>query len=105
LRRDLFNAQWLKDEIDRAPGWERVAPVPFQTVCVRHVIPGRDDAEQDAHNREWPLSINRSGDAYLTPAVLKGRQMVRVSIGAEATELADVQALWQRMQREVEDRP
>ena len=38
----------------------------------------------DAHTRAWADRVNRSGAAYLTPAVLGGRWVVRVSIGAEA---------------------
>ena len=34
--------------------------------------------------------------------MLDGRWMVRVSIGAESTELAHVQALWEQMQLEAE---
>ena len=38
LRRDLENARWLiRAGRERAEGWERVAPVPLQTVCFRHV--------------------------------------------------------------------
>ena len=42
--------------------------------------------------------VNRSGKAYLTPAMLDGRWMVRVSIGAEHTERDHVEALWVLMQ-------
>ena len=35
LRRDLSNAQWLKHQVDAETDWERVAPVPLQTLCVR----------------------------------------------------------------------
>jgi len=37
IRRDLANAQWLREQVDAAREWERMAPVPLQTVCVRHV--------------------------------------------------------------------
>ena len=103
LRRDMDNAQWLRSQIDAEPAWQRVAPVPFQTVCVRHVPQGRSDAEIDAHNLAWVDRINRSGFAYLTPTMLKGKQIVRVSVGAESTERSDVHALWQRMKQEVAD--
>ena len=96
LRRDLANAQWLKKQVDGAAGWERLAPVPFQTVCIRHVPPalaGREDALK-AHNLELARRVNEGGKAYLTPSILKGKQMLRVSIGAEATERAEVEALW-----------
>ncbi|MCB0154188.1 MAG: aspartate aminotransferase family protein [Anaerolineae bacterium] len=100
LRRDLANAQWLKAEVEAAPDWEVLAPVQLQTVCVRHVPPGLSGEALDRHTRAWAEQLNRSGRAYVTPAKLGGRWVVRVSIGAEPTELADVQALWAEMQIE-----
>ncbi len=47
LRRDLANAQWFKEQVDAASDWERLAPVPFQTICIRHVphaLAGNEDA-------------------------------------------------------------
>jgi aromatic-L-amino-acid/L-tryptophan decarboxylase len=46
--------------------------------------------------------VNRSGQAYLTPAILEGRWMVRVSIGALPTEREHVEALWKLMRAEAE---
>ena len=43
--------------------------------------------------------INNEGRYYLTPSVLKGQQMIRVSIGSQATELSDVQGLWEAMRQ------
>ena len=93
-RRDLANAQWLKEQVDATPGWKRLAPVPFQTVCVRHEPPGLEGEALDRHTLDWCGRINASGTAWLTPAMLDGRWMVRVSIGAEATERAHVAELW-----------
>lgn len=97
LRRDLANAQWLAAQVDAAPHWERVAPVPLQTVCVRHHPRGTDGEALDHHTLDWLERVNRSGAAFLNAAVLAGRWAVRVSIGAETTERAHVEALWQRM--------
>ena len=94
LRRDLDNAQWLMAQVDAAPDWERLAPVPLQTVCIRHLEPGLDEAGLAQHNLEIARRVNESGKAYLTPSLLKGRQMLRVSIGAETTEHRHVEALW-----------
>ena len=106
LRRDLANAAWLAGEVADTPGWRVVAPVPLQTVCVRHEPPGLAGEALDAHTRGWADRINRSGVAYLTPATLDGRWMVRVSVGAEATERADVAAAWAAMRAEAEkDQP
>lgn len=98
IQRDMDNAQWLKAEIEAAPGWEILAPVQLQTLCVRHHPAGIEDDALDAHTMDWVTRINESGAAYLTPAKLNGRWMVRISIGAEATELAHVKTLWQTMQ-------
>jgi aromatic-L-amino-acid decarboxylase len=101
LRRDMANAHWFKERVDAAPGWERLAPVPLQTVCVRHVPPGLTPEEADAHTLDWVQRINISGQAYLTPAKLDERWMVRVSIGSLLTERGDVEALWELMKEAV----
>jgi aromatic-L-amino-acid/L-tryptophan decarboxylase len=97
LRRDIANAKWLAEQVASAPNWKVVAPVPLQTVCVRHEPPGLAGEARDAHTRAGAERVNASGSAYLTPAVLAGRWMVRVSVGSLATERADVDALWQIM--------
>ena len=101
LRRDLENARWLAAQIAAAPGWRVLAPVPLQTLCVRHEPPELTGADLDRHTQAWCDRINRSGAAYLTPAILEGRWMVRVSVGAEQTERAHVERLWTVMQHEV----
>jgi aromatic-L-amino-acid decarboxylase len=100
IRRDLENAQWLARQVDSAAGWERLAPVPLQTVCLRHVPPALagDEPALTRHNLEIARRVNESGAAYLTPSLLKGRQVIRVSIGAETTERRHVEALWAALQ-------
>jgi aromatic-L-amino-acid decarboxylase len=100
LRRDIENAQWLAAEVAKTDHWRVLAPVPFQTVCVRHEPPGLEGEALDEHTLDWASRINRSGAAYLTPAMLDGRWMVRVSVGALPTEHTDVEALWEVMRRE-----
>jgi aromatic-L-amino-acid decarboxylase len=100
LRRDIGYAQWLAARVDAAPLWKRVAPVPLQTVCVRHEPPGLSGEALDKHTLGWVKRINESGKAYLTPATLDGRWMVRVAFGGEATEQRHVEELWELMQAE-----
>jgi aromatic-L-amino-acid decarboxylase len=102
LRRDLENARWLADTAGAAAGWRVLAPVPLQTVCLRHEPVGLEGDALDRHTQEWAARVNRSGAAYLTPAVLDGRWMVRVSIGAEQTERSHVELLWQTLRMEAE---
>lgn len=103
MRRDLRNARWLAEQVEATPGWTVVAPVTLQTVCVRHEPVGvdgapLDTAALDAHTQRWATALNASGRAFVTPAQLDGRWMVRISIGAAATEQADVAAGWAAVQ-------
>jgi aromatic-L-amino-acid decarboxylase len=102
LRRDLVNAQWFAEQVRRTPHWRVLAPVPLQTVCIRHEPPGLEGEALDKHTLDWIERVNNSGGAYLTPAILDGRWMVRVSIGALLTERQHLDGLWALMQREVE---
>lgn len=99
LRRDLANAAWFVEQVAAEPGWRVLAPVALQTVCLRHEPPGPDGAPLDgaaldAHTLAWAGAVNASGRAFVTPSLLDGRWMVRVSVGAEATGRAHVAALW-----------
>jgi len=102
LRRDLENARWLAERVAERAHWRLLAPVPLQTLCVRHEPPGIEGAELDRHTLGWCEALNRSGEAWLTPAQLDGLWMVRVSIGALGTERPHVEALWGAMQRAAE---
>jgi aromatic-L-amino-acid decarboxylase len=97
LRRDIANAQWLANEVRAAQAWQLLAPVPLQTLCIRHQPAGLEGDALNRHTLAWVDRVHRSGAAYLTPALLDGRWMVRVSIGAEPTERSHVQALWATM--------
>ena len=74
-----------------------LAPVPLQTVCVRHEPAGLTATRSTSTRSTGPRGSNQSGEAYVTPAMLDGRWMVRVSIGAELTEREHVAQLWRLM--------
>jgi glutamate/tyrosine decarboxylase-like PLP-dependent enzyme len=98
LRRDLDNARWLRAEVAATPPWRVLAPVPLQTVCVRHEPPGVEGVALDRHTLGWVERLNQTGAAWLTPALLYGHWMARVSLGALPTEREHVAALWTGMQ-------
>jgi aromatic-L-amino-acid decarboxylase len=102
LRRDLENARWLAVQARSTPGWCVPAPVPLQTVCLRHQPQDLEGEALDRHTLAWADRVNRSGEAYLTPALLDGRWIVRVSVGAELTERRHVEAVWRVIRREAE---
>jgi aromatic-L-amino-acid decarboxylase len=103
LRRDIGYAKWLAAQVDATPPWKRVAPAPLQTVCVRHEPPGLSGEALDKHTLAWVKRINESGKAFLTPAILDGRWMVRVAFGGEATEQRHVEELWALLQAEASE--
>lgn len=105
LRRDISNARWLAETVASTAGWRVLAPVHLQTVCLRHEPEGLDADALDRHTREWADRLNRSGFAYVTPAVLDDRWMVRISIGAELTEREHLGQLWHAMRELAEDQP
>ncbi|MGH7125000.1 MAG: hypothetical protein ACREFI_11555, partial [Stellaceae bacterium] len=102
LRRDMANATWLGEQVAATQDWRLLVPVRLQTVCLRHEPPGLSGEALDKHTLGWADRINRSGAAYLTPAVVDGRWMVRVSIGAIATEREDVAAVWKAIRQAAE---
>ena len=84
-----------------APEWERLAPAPLQTVCLRHVPPALagDEGALAVHNLAIAAAVNNTGRFYLTPSVVKGVQLLRVSVGAEPTEREHVEGAWAALRK------
>ncbi|MBL8756066.1 MAG: aspartate aminotransferase family protein [Planctomycetes bacterium] len=101
IRRDLDNARWLAERVAATPPWRVLAPVPLQTVVLRHEPADLHGDALDAHTLRWLATVHASGRAWLTPTQLDGRWAVRVSVGALATERDHVAALWQLLQEAV----
>jgi aromatic-L-amino-acid decarboxylase len=98
LRRDLANARWLADQLAASPPWRLLAPVPLQTLVVRHEPPRVHGDDLDRHTLGWLERVHATGRAWLTPVQLDGRWAVRVSIGALTTEREHVEELWRLLQ-------
>ena len=75
--------------------------MPLQTLCIRHEPDGLDGEALDAHTQQWLDKVHATGEAWMTPARLDGRWMVRVSVGALDTEREHVAALWELLQAAV----
>jgi aromatic-L-amino-acid/L-tryptophan decarboxylase len=96
VRRDIGNAAWLAEQVIAAPDWGLMAPAPLQTVCLRHVPPALagDEEALAAHNAAIVERVAGAGDYYFGSARLKGRLIIRVSVGAQPTERAHVAGAW-----------
>jgi len=101
LRFHIHLARELASRIDDHPEWERLAPTPFSTVCFRYRGGGgRTEEELAAQNGTILERINRSGDAYISHAVLKERYALRLALGNIRTTGDDVKFVWERLQEE-----
>jgi aromatic-L-amino-acid decarboxylase len=94
--------------IDADPNFERMAPVPFSTVCFRYrpaSLSGREDQpgmgeKIDDMNVRLMDSINRTGQAFLSHSRVNGRLTIRVAISNLRTEDSDLELVWAVIQRE-----
>jgi aromatic-L-amino-acid/L-tryptophan decarboxylase len=97
IRNHLELARVFAGWVDAAPDWERLAPVPFSTVCFRHVPPrlAGDDGALDAHNAAVMDAVNRTGEVFLSHTRLRGRFTIRLAIGNLRTERRHVERAWE----------
>ncbi len=96
IERHLELAQALASWVDADPDWERLAPVPFSTVCFRWNPTGRsvEGAELDARNATIMDTVNRTGEVFLSHTRLAGRFTIRIAIGNLRTEQRHVERAW-----------
>lgn len=100
IKRHIELAQRVAGEIDAADGWELLAPVPFSTVCFRHVpttLAG-DEAALEGHNAAVMEAVNRTGETFLSHTKLDGRFAIRLSVGNVRTEARHVERAWALLQ-------
>lgn len=94
IREHLRMARWAAEVVDGAPELERLAPVPFSTVCFRARPPdlaGREDEEAvlrylNELNAATLEAVNRGGEVFLSHTALGGRTAIRMAIGNIRTE-------------------
>jgi aromatic-L-amino-acid decarboxylase len=102
LREHVRLARELAERVDADPDWQRLAPVPLATVCLRHrpaSMRGREDepevaARLDRVNAAVLERVNASGRIFLSHTKLRGRFTLRVSIGNPRTTQEHVDACW-----------
>lgn len=85
--------------VDSHPEFERLAPVPFSTVCFRAVPQGLKSGEGssvrlDDLNEKLIKLVNDTGKAYLSHTRLHGVLTIRMALGNLRTEKKHVEAAW-----------
>jgi aromatic-L-amino-acid decarboxylase len=96
LREHLRLARVFAERVDADPAWERMAPVPLATVCLRYRQAPED--RLDAINEAILERVNASGRIFLSHTRLKGRFTLRVSIGNPRTTEAHLDQCWRLLQ-------
>ncbi len=99
LREHCAWAQEFAAWIDAAPDWERLAPVPFSTVCYRYRGPELvDEMAIDRRNAAILDRVNASGKFYLSHTKLGGRYTLRLALGNPRASLEHVRGVWRTLQ-------
>lgn len=96
IERHIEMAQAFAGWIDGADDWERLAPVPFSTVCFRwapSALSGDATALDEANARIMD-AVNRTGEIFLSHTRLDDRFTIRLSVGNLRTEPEHVQRAW-----------
>ncbi|HEX6076218.1 MAG TPA: pyridoxal-dependent decarboxylase [Micromonosporaceae bacterium] len=104
LRRHVRHGVALAQEF---AGWvasderfEIVAPYPLSLVCFRlRAHAGEDEASADARNGELLRRLNGSGGVCLTHTRVHDRYVLRLAVGAPATERRHVLGAWNEIRR------
>ncbi len=95
LRLHLKLTQELATTIDDHPNFERLAPVPLNTICFRYHPVGEDDPEElDALNETLLHTINQSGKAYFTHTKINNKYTIRFVIGQTNVSERHIQEAW-----------
>jgi aromatic-L-amino-acid decarboxylase len=95
LRRHIALAEDLAGWIEAAPDFELTSRVSLALLSFRHHPPGLDDeAELDRLNAALLKRINDDGRIYLTQTRVRGRTVIRFSIGQTSTERRHVEEGW-----------
>ncbi len=102
IARHLDQAQRFAAAVDADPDWERLAPVPFSTVCFRYRprrLAGREEepdvrAWLDEVNARLMDAVNRTGRVFLSHTRLRDRFTIRLAIGNLRTQPRHVDLAW-----------
>jgi aromatic-L-amino-acid decarboxylase len=92
LRSHIEMAQLFATWVDADENFERVAPVPFSTVCFRY-------KGSEGDNRAIMEKVNSSGRIFLSHTQLNGQVVLRVAIGNLGTTLQDIELAWELLQQ------
>jgi aromatic-L-amino-acid/L-tryptophan decarboxylase len=86
IREHVRLARLFASFVEADPEWEIAAPYPFSTVCFRH-----RGADNDAIAR----AATATGELFVATTKLRGRTVIRLSIGNARTSEGDIRRSWE----------
>ncbi len=99
IRSHLEAARAFAGWVDEADGWERLAPVPLNTVCFRWLPAGVEGPDAlNERNLALMARVNQDGVIYLTHTKLDEVVTLRLAVGQRATTLEHVRQAWDALQ-------
>jgi aromatic-L-amino-acid decarboxylase len=102
IREHIRLAQQFAGWIDAHPDFERMAPVPFSTVCFRAHPANRDDAEAlNRLNERLLEEVNATREVFLSHTKLRSHYVIRLAIGNLRTQERHVRRAWEIVQEKV----
>jgi len=84
VERQIDLTNYLAKQIDSLPDFERVGEVETAVCCFRFVP--KADLDFDRLQQRLQQTIERSGEAWLTTTIVRGRRVLRVNINSFLTE-------------------
>lgn len=83
-------AQWIDDE----KSFNRLAPVPFSTVCFRYDPGNKSEEQLNKLNEKLLQDVNNSGKIFLSHTKLNDRYVIRLTVGSIRHERRHIEEAW-----------
>jgi aromatic-L-amino-acid decarboxylase len=102
VERQIELTEYLADRINQLADFETIGPVETAVCCFRylpHGMANSDGVEQDRLQQQLQQAIEKSGEAWITTTVLKGRRALRANINSFLTERRHIDDLLELLRR------
>ncbi len=86
-------AEYLADRVTQHPGFELIVPVNLNIVCFRFVVPSLSNEQLNHINGEIVMDLQEQGIAAPSTTMLRGTNVIRVSISNHRTTRHDLDTL------------
>jgi len=103
IRYHINLTEALKVKIDASAEFERLAPVPLNTICFRYTPASIGDEEElNRLNEELLERLNKTGKLYMTHTKLSGKYTLRFVVGQTEVQESHVNKAWMLIQAEAQ---